>query len=529
MPQPINETTSDFPTLRGLGCVYVDKTKAIHELITNPGGNNLFFISRPRRFGKSLMLSTLKAIFQGRRELFDGLAIAKTDYDWTDVYPVLHFDFGTMEVETLEDFDVAFVARIEKAFAEAKVTYDRTTLPSINFDKAINELATRHGKPVVVLIDEYDAPVGHTIADPDKAETIRNRMAAFYGQLKVNVAKIRFLMMTGVTKFTQLSVFSALNNLKDLTLSAQAATLLGYTQEELETYFGEHMREHAEVMGIDYARYREQFRHWYNGYRFSPDCETTVYNPVAVAKTLGAKRPWFGATWSQTGRPSVLMNVLRRTPLADIDYERTPPQSETIFDTVSLRDINPITLLVQGGYLTIGNYNPYAGYTFRVPNEEVRRDLNTLIAETALDKPGRRGFAELRGALYSKEFETFCEGLKAYYAGLPYGSYEKRIHEANYQRLLVVLLSACGLDVVPEVTQAAGRADIVASTDTSVYIFELKADGSTAQEALAQIHARDYAAPYRAGAKAIHLFGLAFDPAKHILLDAVHEAVTPAN
>ena len=130
-------------------------------------------------------------------------------------------------------------------------------------------------------------------------------------------------------------------------------------------------------------------------------------------------------------------------------------------------------------------------------------------------------------ALYSKDFETFCEGLKAYYAGLPYGSYEKRIHETNYQRLLVVLLSACGLDVVPEVTQAAGRADVVASTDKAVYIFELKADGSTAQEALAQIHARDYAAPYRATAKAIHLFGLAFDPAKHILLDAIHETISP--
>ena len=396
MPQPINEVTYDFPELIEGGFVYVDKTATLQRLIANRGAK-FCFLARPRRFGKSLMLSTLKAIFQGRSELFDGLAIAKTDYDWNDTYPVLHFDFGTMEAETLEQFESDFVVRIQDAFSAAEFAYDNAITPTSNFGRAIKALAARHGKPVVVLIDEYDAPVGHVIDNPDKAEAIRKRLSDFYGQLKLNIANIRFLMMTGVTKFTQLSVFSALNNLSDLTLSAQAATLLGYTQEELETYFGEHMREHAEVMGIDYARYREQFRHWYNGYRFSPDCETTVYNPVAVAKTLNAKRSWFGATWSQTGRPSVLMNVLRRTPLADIDYERTPPQSETIFDTVSLRDINPITLLVQGGYLTIGNYNPYAGYTFRVPNEEVRRDLNTLIAETALDKPGRRGFAELRG------------------------------------------------------------------------------------------------------------------------------------
>ena len=524
MPRPINETTYDFPTLRRFGCVYVDKTQVFHALITNPGGNNLFFISRPRRFGKSLMLSTLKAIFQGRRELFDGLAIAKADYDWSDVYPVLHFDFGTMESETVDAFQRRFVTRVKNGLQDAGCDYDDRLLPDDNFGNAIKTLGARCGKPVVVLIDEYDAPVGHAIADPDKAEAIRDRMAAFYGQLKVNVAAIRFLMMTGVTKFTQLSTFSALNNLNDLTLAAPTATLLGYTQEELEAYFGEHMREHAKVMGKTYEDYLKDFKHWYDGYRFSPYVRETVYNPVAVAKTLAAKNPWFGATWSQTGRPGVLMNILKNVSLADIDCERTPPQAETVFDTVGLRDIKPITLLVQGGYLTIADYDPNAGYTFRVPNEEVRRDLNTLIAETTLDKPGEVGFANIRGALYSGDFATFLDGLKAYYAALTYGPREKQVHEANYQRLLTVLLSACGLDVVPEATQAAGRADVVAQWSKAVYIFELKV-GGTAQEALAQIHARGYAAPYRAGTKAIHLFGLAFDPAKRLLADAQAETL----
>ena len=527
MPRPINETTYDFPTLRRFGCIYVDKTKFFHALITNPGGNNLFFISRPRRFGKSLMLSTLKAIFQGRRDLFDGLAIAKTDYDWSDVYPVLHFDFGTMESETVDTFQRRFVTRVRNGLQDAGCDYDDRLLPDDNFGTAIKTLAVRHGKPVVVLIDEYDAPVGHAIADPDKAEAIRDRLAAFYGQLKVNVANIRFLMMTGVTKFAQLSVFSALNNLTDLTLAAPTATLLGYTQEELERYFGEHMREHAKIMGMvgeeGYQAYLKTFKYWYDGYRFSPDVETRVYNPVAVAKTLSAKRRCFGATWSQTGRPSVLMNFIKRNPLGDTDYENPGPQSVRVFDSANLRNLDPISLLIQGGYLTIDDCDGGDVYTFRVPNEEVRRDLDALIAECALDRPGTNGFAELFRALHAADCEAILADLKAYYAGLTYGSREKTIHESNYQRLLTVLLTACGFNVVPEATQTAGRADVVAQWSKIVYIFELKV-GGTAQDTLAQIHARDYAAPYRAQGKTVHLFGLAFDPATRLLADAQSES-----
>ena len=525
MLKPINETTYDFPELIEGGFIYVDKTAALQQLIANRGAK-LCFISRPRRFGKSLMLSTLKAIFQGRRELFEGLAIAKTDYDWSDVYPVIHFDFGTMDVETREGFQRRFVARVKNGLQDAGYDYDDALDPDVNFGKAINELVERHGKPVVVLIDEYDAPVGHAIADPDKAETIRERMAAFYGQLKLKVAKIRFLMMTGVTKFTQLSVFSALNNLKDFTLSAQTASLLGYTEEELEAYFGEHMRAHAEVMGLDYATYREQFKHWYNGYRFSPYVRETVYNPVSVGMTLAAKNPWFGATWSQTGHASVLMRYLERTPLDEMDYECVAGQSEDVFNTCSLRDIKPITLLTQGGYLTIKDYDPDFGYTLGVPNEEVRRDLNTLLIDSLRRTDTDALVATIRTALVSGDFPRFLDALKAYYAGFTYGSREDKIHEANYQRLLAALLSSCGLSVVPEATQAGGRVDVVATSRLGhVYLFELKADGSTAQEALAQIHARDYAVPYRAKAKAIHLFGLAFDPAKHTLADVAVETL----
>ncbi len=522
MPRPINETTYDFPTLRRNGCVYVDKTKVFHALITDAGGNNLFFLSRPRRFGKSLMLSTLKAIFQGRRELFEGLDIAKTDYDWSDVYPVLHFSFGTMDVSTLEDFQRRFVARVKDGLREAGCEYDDALDPDVNFGNAMKALAARHGKSVVVLIDEYDAPVGHAIADPDKAEAIRDRMAAFYGQLKENVANIRFLMMTGVTKFTQLSVFSALNNLCDLTLARQAAHLLGYTQQELENNFGEHLRAHAEAMGLGYGDYLARFKHWYDGYRFSPYVRESVYNPVAVAKTLVAKNPYFGATWSQTGRPSVLMNFLRGTSLDEVDYEAIPGQPESVFDTCDLRAIPPVTLLTQAGYLTIKDFDPNFGYTLGVPNEEVRRDLNALLIQSLRRPETGALVVAVRAALAREDFPGFLDALKAYYAGFTYGPREDKIHEANYQRLLAVLLSASGLDVTTEATQAAGRADVVAEALGQVYLFELKV-GGTAAEALAQIKAKGYAAPYRAQGKAIHLFGLAFDPATRRLVDAQAE------
>ena len=227
----IAQDIADFVKLRRNGCIYVDKTTILHELICDPG-RSLYFISRPRRFGKSLMLSTLECIFRGKRELFTGQAIDKLDYDWAE-YPILYFNFATMSVETLEEFKVAFVERVRQAFDVADVVYDPDMTPGGNFADAIRFLARERGKPVVVLIDEYDAPVSAALSDPAKATAIRATLSSFYGEIKNNASDIRFMMMTGVTRFTQLSVFSALNNLNDLTMDARYATLLGYTEEEL--------------------------------------------------------------------------------------------------------------------------------------------------------------------------------------------------------------------------------------------------------------------------------------------------------
>ena len=378
--EKIAQGTYDFRNMRKDGYRYVDKTALLYPLVTR-GMDSFFFISRPRRFGKSLMLSTLECLFRGERELFKGLAIDKMDYDW-ESYPILHFNFGTMDVTTFEAFQAGFVARVKQAFENAGAVYDPALAPNDNFPNAIRFLAKDRGKPVVILIDEYDAPVGAALNDIAKATAIRAKLSAFYGEIKNNVGNIRFMMMTGVTKFTQLSVSSALNNLTDLTLQPEAATLLGYTEEELEANFSKSLHRHAEVMGLSYEDYRGQLRWWYNGYRFSPRCKTKVYNPLAIARTLLRRKTYFEPTWSETGHSTALMQYLSTHPLTARDYECIPRVTRCIFDIYDLDAIKGVTLLYFLGCLTIKDFDPISNFTLGVPNEDARRLLASLVNRT---------------------------------------------------------------------------------------------------------------------------------------------------
>ncbi len=522
MGQKIAQGVYDFRIMREDGYVYVDKTALLGDLVI--GGRDayyFYFISRPRRFGKSLMLSTLKYIFQGKRELFKGLAIDKMDYDWAE-YPVLHFSFAGIKVKTLEAFERNFCLRVKKVLTEAECSWNEEASPDANFNQAITELAKKKGKPVVILIDEYDAPVGHALADAKLASDIRQDLSDFYIQIKECASDVRFMMMTGVTRFAQLSVFSALNNLNDLTMDARYATLLGYTEEELDANFDEDLREHAEIMDLSYEDYRAELRRWYNGYRFAKNNPVRVYNPVAIAKTLGPKEPTFAPTWSKTGTPSVLINYLSDHELTEMDYDNVENISEDDLDICRLEAILPVSILYQSGYLTIKDYSEW-GFTLGVPNEEVRRGLALLLAQYAT-----KGFAvDYHGSLctlLSKcDFQGFFAKLKALYAHLTYGSTEIHVHESSYLRPLYALLASHpALRVIAEDTQAKGRADLVVESQRNIYVFELKVD-KTAAEALAQIKERGYAEPYRALGKPIYLIGLNFKSATHSLDDAVVE------
>ena len=506
--EKIAQGTYDFRVMREDGFRYVDKTALLYPLVTR-GRDSFFFISRPRRFGKSLMISTLECLFRGERELFKGLAIDKMDYDW-ESYPILHFNFGTMDVTTLETFQAGFVARVQEVIEDAKATYNPTLAPNDNFSRAIKALAKDRGKPVVILIDEYDAPVGHALNDIAKAKAIRAKLSAFYGEIKNNVGNIRFMMMTGVTRFTQLSVFSALNNLTDLTMDERYATLLGYTDEELGANFSKTLHRHAEVMGLSYEDYREKLRWWYNGYRFSPDCEEKVYNPFAIGQTLGALKRRFTGTWISTGQTSAVINYFTKNQLVELDYEHIEGVSEEDLDVCGLENIQPISMLYQGGYLTIKEYRR-SRFTLGIPDEEVRRALNSLLVQKFAETPSDRYRNLTCQALEEADFATFFGNLSDLYAHLTYGSKEARVQEFSFQRILYVLLTSDGsFRVTAEDRQSQGRADLVAETPERVFVFELKVDG-TPQEALAKIKEKGYAEPYRHSGKEVHLIGLSFD------------------
>ena len=525
--RPIATDTHDFPSLRKEGCIYVDKTMFIHRLVTTIGAK-LFFISRPRRFGKSLMVSTLKALFSARRELFEGLYIDRTDWKW-ETYPIIHFEFNDLTTTSVEEFERSLAWHVERKLAQAGYAYNKSLTPADNFGMAIDTLARQKDengndvhKGVVILVDEYDAPVGHCLDDVAKAEAVRERLSDVYSQMKNRTGNIRFLFMTGVSKFTKLSVFSALNNIVDMSLDGNYATMFGYTEDELSANFEGHLREHAAIMGKSYEDYRAEMKRWYNGFRFSKSDPTTVYNPISVAYTLVYKESAFSATWATTGRPSMLMNYLKREDMLRIDPESTQNVRENAFDVAELRDLQPIPMLYQSGYLTIKAYDPQTRrFALGVPDEEVREDLCLLMTGVAADK-STFWASRLGDHLLGGEWDDLFDGLRSLYARMAYGSTEGRVHENSYGRCLSFLLASCGFRFTMENVQSNGRADVVAEHPALVYIFELKVD-EPVDKAFAQIREKKYAEPYLADGRPIWLIGLSFDSNTRHLVECAAE------
>ena len=518
MLQPILVDSSDFTEIRGSECIYVDKTAYFHQLITRRDARR-FFLARPRRFGKSLMISTLKAIFDGRRELFDGLAISKTDWQW-EKYQVLYFNFGFAATSSEEEFRRSFSNTVKKAVQNAGGKYDSSETAVVNFGNAIDTLSSENnGRGVVILIDEYDDPVARLLNKPEEAEKVRGMLAEFYGQMKDRTGKIRFLMITGVSKFTKMSVFSALSNLVDLSFDDDYATMLGYTEAELDEYFAEHMHDHAKALEMDYDAYRAELKRWFNGYRFWKFKGESVYNPVSIGMNMSKREPEFKTYWRTTGKASMLMNYIKREGFLSIDMESVRGVQEDDFDVSDIRNLKPVPMLYQTGYLTICDYNRFLhSYELCVPNEEVRKDLSILtVAAIADRKPD--WVTSLGSKLLLAEWDEFFDGLKALYAALPYGSKEGTVHEFSYERCLYVLLKSQAIRCTTEDRQANGQADIVADSPAGVFIFELKVNES-ADEALRQVREKHYDAPYHGRDLPIWTIGLNFDGNTRHLVEA---------
>jgi len=518
--QTISKDSCDFAEIRSRGYLYVDKTAWFHRLATAEG-EKMFFLARPRRFGKSLMISTLEAIFQGRKELFKGLAIMDTDWDWKKKYPVIHLNMGFCAAEEFDAFSQSLPVMMGKSLSAVGYVYDKELQPSDNFANAIDELAAK-GTPPVILIDEYDDPVAKALKNVDVAERVRASLAPIYGQMKDRSGKIRFLMITGVSKFTKLSIFSTLSSLVDISFEDAYASMLGYTEDELDRYFSEHMEAHRKVMGLTAKAYRAEIKRLYNGYRFWRFAGENVYNPVSINLTMANRAPEFELYWAETGKASFLMNMLKRDDMLAVDLDDITSVSKAELDMSDLNSFPVVGMLYQTGYLTIKDYKSGL-FDMAVPDEEVRQDLSALMAGLVADKDMRWATsigAKLRGAQWDK----FFAGLAALYAGAVYGSTEGKPHELSYARCLKFLLQGQGFRVEQEVSHAGGRTDIVADHPCGTYIFELKVN-KPPRLAMSQLQRRKYAAPYRAAGKPVWAVGLSFNGKTRQFRGGIAEAV----
>ena len=502
----ITKDSNDFAEIRREDYVYVDKTAWLHRLASAKGAK-MFFLARPRRFGKSLMISTFKAMFEGRRELFKGLDIMKTDWDWKKKFPVIHFNMGKCAAADYDRFLSNLPDCVEEALAGAGVSYTRKKTPESNFGSAIDKLAAK-GTPPVILIDEYDDPVACALKNPDEAERVRDALAPVYKQMKDRSGKIRFLMITGVSKFTKLSVFSALSSLVDISFDDEYAAMLGYTEDELGRYFSEHMEAHRKVMGMSAKAYRDEIKRLYNGYRFWKFRGENVYNPVSINLTMANRKPEFELYWAKTGKASFLMNMLKRDDVLAVDLNSLKSLSEAAFDVSDLRNFPVEGMLYQTGYLTIKDYK-HGLFDLGVPDEEVRQDLSALMTNLVSNRDVLWA-VNIGANLMRAQWDAFFDGLKALYAGAVYGSTEGKPHELSYARCLKFLLEGQGFRVEQEVSHAGGRTDLVADHPCGTYIFELKVN-KPPRLAMTQIQRRKYAAPYRAAGKPVWAVALSFN------------------
>ena len=498
--KPLTTSVYTFSKLIEGGFLYVDKTAGVYDLLRPAFAQ--YFLARPRRFGKSLLVSTLKAIFQGRRELFDGLFIAGTDYDWKP-YPVIHLDMGATGAQTPEQLEEALRYGVDSNAKTLGVALTRNSAAG-RLQELIESLAVRVGK-VVILVDEYDKPLLGQLGQPGVRE-IQTALKAFYGVIKTTEAAQRFVLITGVSKFSKVSIFSDLNNLTDLTMDLRTATLLGYTQAELEVNFPDYIQRLADAMGKTQAETLGELREWYNGYRFHPNAES-VYNPVSVMKCFDTQE--FKNYWFETGTPAFLVDLLRRTPVKLDDLTAV----EADFSSYDPADLAVLPLLVQTGYLTIKDASVSArNRVFRLgyPNYEIEESFSRWLAQGFARLPGE----DLTGAL-ERMVAALNEGrvgemlttLKLFFEKIPCDI--AIANEKYYQTIFFTVFTLIGTRIEAEARTSLGRIDAVVKTKTDIFLFEFKLNG-TSRKAMAQIREKRYFAPYLDDGRRVTLIGAAF-------------------
>ena len=492
-----------FSDIRTQGYLYVDKTAYVWQ-IANTG--KPYFFSRPRRFGKSLLISTFESYFEGRKDLFEGLAIEKLEEKW-DKHPVLHLDLNARKYERPEDLIAMLNQYLEKW--EAKFGNEKKDrAPEERFEYIIQRACEQTGKGVVVLVDEYDKPLLQSLHDEELLEAYRRTLKAFYGVLKSADKYLRFVFLTGVTKFSQVSVFSDLNQLNDISMDYDSGTLCGITHEELVNNFSPEIEMLAKANGLSKDEAVEQMTRQYDGYHFHPNADG-VYNPFSVLNAFYKKE--FGNYWFQTGTPTFLVKSLQK---ADYDLRTLMDGVETPainFTEYRAEANNPIPLIYQSGYLTIKEYDKeFKMYTLGFPNDEVRYGfLNFLVPFYTTVTDDKKSFfiGKFVQELRNGETDAFMQRLEAFFADFPYELNDKT--ERHYQVVLYLIFKLMGQFTQVEVRSAKGRADAIVQTPKFVYVFEFKLNG-TAEEALQQINDKGYAVPFQSDNRQIVKVGVEF-------------------
>jgi hypothetical protein len=515
-PRKMPVGIQDFEDIRTNGYVYVDKTAYIYRLATE---GKPYFLGRPRRFGKSLLLSTLKAYFQGRKDLFEGpagqapLSIAEQEKDWIE-YPVFHIDLNVASYTDPESLQIGLDANLR--FIEEKWGRNPAeTTPSTRFLGLIRRACEKTGRKVVVLVDEYDRPLLQAMEAGRDQEDIRRELKGFYGVLKTADPWLRFVFLAGITKFSQVSVFSDLNQLRDISMQRSYAGICGISTAELTGNFEPELRALAEENGMSYGEALAEMQKRYNGYHFSPGAEG-MYNPFSVLNTLINLH--FSYYWFQTGTPTYLVRELQKTGFDLREFAGGLTVPALALSDYSVNGGSPVPILYQSGYLTIQDYNRrFDSYTLGFPNGEVEYGfLNSLLPHYMPRSPDCQDFfaGNFIKDLQAGDVDGFMNRLKAFFAGIPYELNDKT--ERHYQTLFYLVFRLMGQYAEVEQRGSQGRADAVVRTADTVYLFEFKLAGETrnpVEAALRQIDGKGYLIPWTASGKKLVKVGAVFDPA----------------
>jgi hypothetical protein len=503
---------STFESIITSNALYVDKTQQIYQLLKP---NSRYFLSRPRRFGKSLTCSTLATIFEGRRELFKDLWIGQSNYTW-EKHPVVRFDFSRISHQNRESLILGLHSALDNRAQTDEITLSEKQLKE-KFAELIKKLAHKHGR-VVVIIDEYDKPITDLIDSPEQAELVRAELRNFYGTLKGEDvdAVLHFLFVTGVSKFAKVSLFSEFNNLNDITMDEKFATIVGYTQQEVETYLEDHIKQLAEKEQASYEQTLVKLKKWYNGFCFSSEGnQIKTYNPLSLHKCLDSQR--FSNYWFASGTPNFLVKIFKKEPstvknfVAQEAWEITASGMEAFSPEVYYKKIIP--LLLQTGYLTIKSYDDVErNYTLDYPNYEVRLSMTEQIMEYIAHIPDvmlGKFIARFTRALQADNIDEYCSTFRDYLKLIPHNivvDREKFFQATFYGTALLIDTHA----VVSEVATDRGFVDIVLHGANKIFVMEFKKDKSP-ETALQQIITKKYYEKYVIEGKQIALVGINFD------------------